>query len=238
MRIDIVSVFPQYLEPLRLSLVGKAIERGHIDLRIHDLRDFTSDKHRTVDDTPFGGGPGMVMLPEPWALCLESILESGTVEGRSEPMLVIPAPSGAQFTQRQAADLSSRNWIIFACGRYEGIDSRVAVYFSSQCEVRELSIGDYVLAGGEAAALVMVEAVARLVPGVLGNPESHSDDSFSEANEGLLEGPIYTRPEQWRGLRVPQVLRSGDHGAVARWRKEQSLGRTAQYRPDLLDREE
>ncbi|MFZ1361512.1 MAG: tRNA (guanosine(37)-N1)-methyltransferase TrmD [Candidatus Nanopelagicales bacterium] len=238
MRIDIVSVFPEYLEPLRLSLVGKAIERGQIDLHVHDLRDFTSDKHRTVDDAPFGGGPGMVMLPEPWALCLESILESGKADGRSKPTLVIPVPSGRQFTQRQAEDLASLDWMIFACGRYEGIDSRVADYFAERCEVRELSIGDYVLAGGEAAVLVMVEAAARLVPGVLGNPESHNDDSFSESNEGFLEGPIYTRPEQWRGLAVPPILLSGDHAAVANWRKEQSRERTAKYRPDLLGGQE
>ena len=236
MRIDIVSVFPEYLEPLKLSLVGKAIERGQIDLNVHELRAFTSDKHQTVDDSPFGGGPGMVMMPEPWALCLESILESAEPTGSAtKPTLIIPAPSGRQFTQAQAADLSDREWLIFACGRYEGIDSRVAEYFADKCEVRELSIGDYVLAGGEVAALVMVEAIARLVPGVLGNPESHSDDSFSDSNNGLLEGPIYTRPETWRGLSVPPVLLSGNHAAVAQWRREQSRERTASIRPDLLD---
>lgn len=235
MRIDIVSVFPEYLEPLKLSLVGKAIERGQIDLHVHDLREFTSDKHKTVDDAPFGGGPGMVMLPEPWALCLESILESGADSTASaKPTLVIPAPSGTQFNQPVATDLAEHEWLIFACGRYEGIDSRVAEYFADKCEVRELSIGDYVLAGGEVAALVMVEAIARLIPGVLGNPKSHSDDSFSESNDGLLEGPIYTRPEEWRGLVVPPVLLSGNHAAVAQWRKEQSRERTAANRPDLI----
>lgn len=235
MRIDIVSVFPEYLEPLKLSLVGKAVSRGQIDLHVHDLREFTSDKHKTVDDAPFGGGPGMVMLPEPWALCIESILEFGKAEGLGMPTLVIPAPNGVQFTQAQAAELATSNWMIYACGRYEGIDSRVAEYFAAHCDVRELSIGDYVLAGGEVAALVMVEAAARLVPGVLGNPESHSDDSFSDANDGLLEGPIYTRPESWRGLNVPPVLLSGNHAAVAEWRREQSRERTKANRPDLLD---
>lgn len=233
MRIDIVTVFPEYLDPLKLSLVGKAIERGQIELHVHDLRAYTTDNHKTVDDSPFGGGPGMVMLPEPWAQCLEAILAAGPA-AEARPTLVIPAPSGRQFTQPKAAELANCDWLIFACGRYEGIDSRVAEYFADACDVQELSIGDYVLAGGEVAALAMVEATARLVPGVLGNPESHSDDSFSESNQGLLEGPIYTRPENWRGLAVPPVLLSGNHAAVAQWRQGQSRERTSANRPDLL----
>lgn len=231
MRIDIVSVFPEYLEPLNLSLVGKAIERTQIELYVHDLRDFTSDVHRTVDDAPFGGGPGMVMKAEPWAQCIDSLIDAG--EGN--PELIIPTPSGNVFKQSDAQDLSQAEWLIIACARYEGIDSRVADYYRERIKVRELSIGDYVLAGGEAAALVMVEATARLIPGVLGNPTSAVDDSFSDSNQGLLEGPVYTRPENWRGEEVPSVLLSGNHSEIRKWREAKSKERTQEKRPELLN---
>jgi tRNA (guanine37-N1)-methyltransferase len=226
-RLDVISIFPEYLAPLRLSLVGKAIESGLIDLRVHDLRDQTEDVHRTVDDSPYGGGPGMVMKPEPWRRALESL--GGT------PRLVVPTPAGRPFTQAMAAELSQEPWLAFACGRYEGIDHRVIEHARRTMVVDEVSIGDYVLAGGEAAVLVIVEAVARLLPGVLGNEQSHQDDSHSD---GLLEGPSYTRPAVWEGLAVPDVLLSGDHAAINRWRHEQSLARTAERRPDLLPPDE
>ena len=232
MRIDVISIFPDYLAPLRLSLVGRAIERGQVDLAVHDLRDFTHDRHRTVDDTPFGGGPGMVMKPEPWGEAIDAIVAAGPVGIR--PVLVVPTPSGDRFTQRVAADLADAPWLIIACGRYEGIDARVFDYYRRLLDVQELSIGDYVLAGGEAAALVMAEAVIRLLPGVLGNSESAPDDSFAPDREGAaLEGPVYTKPATWRDVDVPEVLLSGDHGAIAKWRAEASVERTAQRRPDL-----
>lgn len=233
MRLDIVSIFPEYLSPLTLSLVGKACETGTVDLRIHDLRDFTHDKHRTVDDTPFGGGPGMVMKAQPWGEAVDSIIESGT--GAAMPALVIPTPSGAVFDQPAAAHLSELPWIVIACGRYEGIDGRVAEHYEAQgLEVLPLSIGDYVLAGGEAAALVMAEAAIRLLPGVLGNAASAPDDSFSPDRTGAaLEGPVFTKPQQWRGLDVPEVLLSGNHAAIAAHRLISSAARTQKYRPDL-----
>lgn len=227
MRIDIVTIFPEYLLPLRQSLLGKAIERGDVDLRIHDLRAWTDDVHRTVDDAPYGGGPGMVMLPEPWARALDELAPAGG----AQPRLLIPSPAGQPFTQAMARELADESWLVLACGRYEGIDARVAEYAAQRMPVDEVSIGDYVLAGGEAAALVIVEAVSRLLPGVLGNTESAADDSFSN---GWLEGPAYTRPAQWRGLSVPDVLLSGNHGEIARWRGERSRLRTEQRRPDLL----
>ncbi len=238
MRIDVVSIFPEYMAPLRLSLVGRAISEGLIDLIVHDLRDHTHDRHRTVDDAPYGGGPGMVMKPEPWGEALTAILGSGDAE---QPVRVVfPTPSGRRFTQRDADAWATSPRLVFACGRYEGIDARVVDWAASltaggqQIDVEEVSIGDYVLAGAEAAVLVIVEAIARLVPGVLGNEASHADDSFAAGGmEQLLEGPVYTRPPIWRGLAVPEVLTSGDHGAVARWRREQSLARTEQMRPDL-----
>ena len=226
LQIDVVTIFPDYLAPLRLSLVGKAIERGTIDLRVHDLRDQTDDVHRTVDDSPYGGGPGMVMKPEPWGRALAA-LQGPT----AAPRLVVPTPAGRPFTQALAEELSREPWLAFACGRYEGIDARVVEHARRTMTVDEVSLGDYVLAGGEVAVLVVVEAVARLLPGVLGNEQSHQDDSFSA---GLLEGPSYTRPVVWEGLEVPEVLRSGDHAAIARWRREQSLARTRERRPDLL----
>lgn len=233
MRIDVISIFPEYLAPVHLSLVGKAIEAGTLDVRIHDLREWTHDKHKTVDDTPYGGGPGMVMKPDVWGEALDAVIASG----QGPATLVIPTPSGAAFTQAEAHHLADDAWLIFACGRYEGIDSRVAAHYRTRpeiCTVHELSIGDYVLAGGEVAALVMIEAVARLVPGVLGNAESAVQDSFSDSLAGMLEGPVFTKPAQWRDLEVPEVLLSGDHGRIAQWRGQQSRERTAAHRPDLL----
>lgn len=239
MRVDVVTIFPDYLAPLRLSLVGRAIADRRIDLAVHDLRDFTHDRHRTVDDAPYGGGPGMVMRPEPWGAALRHVL---TLGDRGVPVrLVIPTPSGRPFDQPTARAWSTEPRLVFACGRYEGIDGRVATWARTRSAggqsvaVDEVSIGDYVLAGAEAAVLVMVEAVARLVPGVLGNEASPADDSFSPgAMQRLLEGPVYTRPPAWEGLEVPGVLLSGDHAAIARWRHEQALERTRTMRADLL----
>jgi len=232
-RIDVVSIFPDYLAPLRLSLVGKAVESGTLDLRVRDLRDHTHDRHRTVDDTPYGGGPGMVMRPEPWGEALDDILASDPAR---TPRLVIPTPSGRRFTQDVAHEYAADDWLVFACGRYEGIDSRVAEHYAGSTRVDEVSVGDYVLAGGEAAVLVMVEATARLLPGVLGNPVSVVDDSFAPGEmAALLEGPMFTKPPVWRDLAVPEVLLSGDHGRIAAWRREQARERTAERRPDLLD---
>jgi tRNA (guanine37-N1)-methyltransferase len=230
MRIDVVTIFPEYLAPMRQALLGKAIERGQVSLGVHDLRTWTDDLHRTVDDTPYGGGPGMVMLPEPWGQALDAIAP----EGGPQPRLVIPTPTGRRLTQSVAAELAAEPWLLFACGRYEGIDARVAEYAASRMHVDEISIGDYVLAGGEAAVLVMTEALSRLLPGVLGNAQSALDDSFAEGPEGLLEAPAYTKPSNWRGLDVPPVLLSGNHGEIAKWRSEQSRERTARRRPDLL----
>ncbi len=226
--VDIVTIFPDYLTPLRQALLGKAIQRGQIDLRVHDLRRWTDDVHRTVDDTPYGGGPGMVMLAEPWGRALDEIAPP---EAALQPRLVIPSPAGRPFTQAMARELSAEPWLAFACGRYEGIDARVAEHAAGRMRVDEVSLGDYVLSGGEAAVLVIVEAVSRLLPGVLGNADSAAQDSFSD---GLLEAPAYTKPASWRGLDVPGVLLSGNHGEIARWRAEQSQQRTAQRRPDLL----
>ena len=227
MRIDIVTIFPDYLAPLGLSLVGKAREQGLLDIRVHDLRDFTHDRHRTVDDEPYGGGPGMVMRPEPWGEALDAILAE-----HARPLLVIPTPSGLPFTQGMAVEWSRRPGKVIACGRYEGIDARVAEEYADRAEVVPVSLGDYVLAGGEVAALAIVEAVARLLPGVVGNEESITDDSFAPgAMEGLLEGPVYTRPPQWRGRAVPEILLSGDHARIAAWRHEQALERTRRMRP-------
>lgn len=229
MKIDAVTVFPDYLAPLRLSLIGKAIEDGLIELTIHDLRDFAHDKHKTVDDSPYGGGPGMVMKPEPWGEVLDQLVSP-------ESVLVIPTPSGKPFNQKLASEYSTAKHLIFACGRYEGIDSRVAEHFKQRIRVDEVSLGDYVLAGGEVAVLVIVEALARLIPGVLGNSESFQDDSFAIGQmEKLLEGPVYTRPPEWRGLSVPEVLMSGDHKKVAQWKLEQAKDKTAKIRPDLVD---
>ena len=230
MRIDVVTIFPDYLDPLRHSLLGRAIERGRIGLGVHDLRTWTDDVHRTVDDTPYGGGPGMVMLPEPWGRALDAVAP----EGGQQPRLIVPSPAGRPFTQAIAAELAEQPWLLFACGRYEGIDARVLEYASARMPVDEISLGDYVLAGGEAAVLVIVEALARLLPGVLGNAQSAPDDSFGTGPAGLLEAPAYTKPASWRGLDVPAVLLSGHHGEIARWRAEQSRERTERRRPDLL----
>ncbi len=228
LKFDVVTVFPEYLEPLKLSLMGKAIDDGLMSVDVHDLRDKTHDKHKTVDDSPYGGGPGMVMKPEPWGDMLDDLVNDETV-------LIIPTPSGKQFTHSMAANFATKKHIIFACGRYEGIDSRVAQHYKTRIRVEEVSIGDYVLAGGEVAVLVMVEAIARLIPGVLGNQESAVDDSFALGSmENLLEGQIYTRPPVWRDLEVPAILTSGDHAKVAAWRHEQAVERTRQNRPDLL----
>ena len=228
MRTDIVSIFPDYRAgPLRVSLLGRAVDRGLLDVRLHDLRQWTSDRHRTVDDTPYGGGAGMVMRPEPWGLALDALVPAGG----PVPRLVVPTPAGRPFTQALAAELAAEPWLVFGCGRYEGIDQRVVDHAATRMPVAEVSIGDYVLAGGEAAVLVIVEAVARLLPGFLGNPESLAEESHAG---GLLEYPVYTKPPQWRGAAVPEILRSGDHGRIARWRRDQALSRTAQRRPDML----
>jgi tRNA (guanine37-N1)-methyltransferase len=224
MRIDVVSIFPAYLAPLELSLAGRARAAGLLDVRVHDLRDWTHDRHRTVDDSPAGGGAGMVMKPEPWGEALDDVLTDGAT-------LVVPTPSGTPFDQATARELASRQHLVFACGRYEGIDQRVVDHYAGRTEVREISIGDYVLNGGEVAALVVVEAVARLLPGFMGNAESLSEESHED---GLLEYPVYTRPASWRGHEVPPVLLSGNHAAIQAWRHEQAVRRTAQRRPDLL----
>jgi len=229
MRIDIVTIFPDYLVPLELSLVGKARNAGLLDVQVLDLRDFTHDRHRTVDDTPYGGGPGMVMRPEPWGEALDS-LNVGP-----DSVLVVPTPSGAPFKQETAAALALCSHLVFACGRYEGIDARVMEHFATRTTVLEVSLGDYVLAGGEVAALAIVEAVTRLLPGVLGNETSATDDSFGPGPMAqLLEGPVFTKPQNWRDLEIPEVLRSGDHGAIAKWRAATAERRTADRRPDLV----
>jgi len=230
MRLDVVTIFPDYLSPLRQSLLGKAIERGQVELGIHELRQWTDDVHRTVDDTPYGGGPGMVMLAEPWGRALDALAPA---DG-PQPRLIVPTPAGLPFTQAAAARLATEPWLLFACGRYEGIDARVTEYAASRMPVEEISLGDYVLAGGEAAVLVIAEAIGRLLPGVLGNDQSAVDDSFAAGPDGLLEAPAYTKPASWRGLDVPEVLLSGNHAAIAKWRTERSRERTAQRRPDLL----
>jgi tRNA (guanine37-N1)-methyltransferase len=224
-KIDVVTIFPDYLDPLRQSLPGKAIDAGIVDLAVHDLRRWTHDVHKSVDDSPYGGGPGMVMKAPVWGEALDEICSEGT-------LLIVPTPAGRLFTQADAQRWSAEKHLVFACGRYVGIDQRVVDDADRRMRVEEVSIGDYVLAGGESATLVMVEAVVRLLPDVLGNPMSHQDDSHSN---GLLEGPSYTRPPSWRGLDVPEVLLSGDHAKVAAWRHEQGLRRTQERRPYLLD---
>ena len=225
MRIDVVTIFPDYLDPLRQSLPGKAIEAGIIELSVHDLRRWTHDVHRSVDDSPYGGGPGMVMKAPVWGEALDEICSD-------ETLLIVPTPAGRLFDQAHAQRWSAEKHLVFACGRYEGIDQRVVDDAGRRMRLEEVSIGDYVLPGGESAALVMIEAIVRLLPDVLGNPASHQDDSHSNV---LLEGPSYTRPPTWRGLDVPEVLLSGDHAKIAAWRHEQGLQRTTERRPDLLD---
>ena len=265
MRLDVITIFPEYLEPLRHALLGKAIEQGILSVGVHNLRAWTSDVHQSVDSTPCGGGPGMVMKPEVWGPALDDVaagtgpaatvsdlessaehkrnLRPATTDGDTErlgeeaggvtkPLLIVPTPAGKPFTQDMAERWSTEEHVVFACGRYEGIDQRVVEDAQNRYRVEEVSIGDYVLIGGEVAVLVMAEAMVRLIPGVLGNQASHQEDSFQD---GLLEGPSYTRPRQWRGLDVPDVLFSGNHVKIAQWRREQSLARTKKIRPDLLD---
>ncbi|WP_278237056.1 tRNA (guanosine(37)-N1)-methyltransferase TrmD [Isoptericola sp. AK164] len=228
MRIDVVTIFPEYLAALDLSLVGKARRAGLLDLRVHDLRDWTDDRHRTVDDTPFGGGAGMVMRADVWGRALDELLAA---DGPAR--LVVPAPSGEVFTQRRAEALATEEHLVVACGRYEGIDARVVEHYRDRgVAVDELSLGDYVLNGGEVAALVMVEAVGRLLPGVVGNPHSLVEESHGEA--GLLEYPVYTKPPVWEGREVPEVLLSGHHARIERWRRDEALRRTARRRPDMI----
>lgn len=250
MRIDVVSIFPEYLAPLELSLIGKARQDGLLDLKVHDLRDFTTDRHRTVDDTPYGGGAGMVMKPEPWAQALTAVAagrsggagdagapgDGGTAEsagpdGATKPVLIVPSPAGERFTQATAHELAEEDQLVFACGRYEGIDERVLEWAAEHFTVRPMSLGDYVLNGGEVAVLAMVEAIGRLLPGVVGNPESLVEESHSD---GLLEYPVYTKPSSWRDRDVPAVLLSGNHGKIAQWRRHEQYRRTAERRPDLL----
>ncbi|MFI7482875.1 tRNA (guanosine(37)-N1)-methyltransferase TrmD [Kocuria sp. M1R5S2] len=248
MRIDVVSIFPEYLAALDLSLIGKARQQGLLELTVTDLREFTGDRHRTVDDTPYGGGAGMVMKPEPWALALAAALRAGHggadpaapapvgsapvgTAGGGRPVLVVPSPAGEVFTQATARELALREHLVFACGRYEGIDERVVDWAGEHFEVRPTSLGDYVLNGGEVAVLAMVEAIGRLVPGVVGNPESLVEESHSD---GLLEYPVYTKPAVWRERPVPEVLLSGHHGRISRWRRDRQLQRTAARRPDLV----
>jgi tRNA (guanine37-N1)-methyltransferase len=225
-RIDIVTIFPAIFDALDISLLGKARQNGLIDLRVTDLRSFTHDRHRTVDDTPYGGGAGMVMKPEPWGEALDAVLGDG-----SDPVVVFPSPAGEVFTQRLARNLSKEQHLVFGCGRYEGIDQRVFDEAATRARVRLVSLGDYVLNGGEVAAMAMIEAVARLIPGVVGNPQSLVEESHED---GLLEYPTYTKPPLWREREVPPVLLSGNHGAIAQWRHEQQLERTRRVRPDLL----
>lgn len=228
MRIDVLTIFPDYMAPLSLSLVGKAARDGLVDVRVHDLRRWTYDRHRTVDDAPYGGGAGMVMSPEPWGRALDELAGSRT---DLTPHLLVTSASGRPLTQAWAQDLAGQPWLVLACGRYEGIDARVVPDAAQRMPVDEVSVADVVLAGGDAAALVIIEAVVRLLPGVLGNPASLVEESHID---GLLEYPVYTRPARWRGRDVPEVLRSGDHQAIASWRREQAVRRTAQRRPDLL----
>jgi tRNA (guanine37-N1)-methyltransferase len=229
-RVDVITIFPDYLDPLRLSLIGKARADGLLDVRVHDLRRWTADRHRTVDDTPYGGGPGMLMRPEPWGEALDSVIGRPGADPHP-PRLVVPSPAGTPFTQEMALELAVEPWLVFACGRYEGLDQRVLDEAAAQARVTEVSLGDYVLNGGEVAVLAMVEAVARLLPGVIGNAESLVEESHSAV---LLEAPGYTKPATWRGRDVPDVLLSGDHARIARWRRDQALRRTAERRPDLL----
>jgi tRNA (guanine37-N1)-methyltransferase len=218
-KIDVISIFPEYLAPLSLSLLGKAQSSGIVDIKVHNLRDFTNDNHNTVDDTPYGGGAGMVMLPEVWAQAIDSVIEDGAD-------LIILTPAGKRFNQKIAANFSASTQLIFACGRYEGIDDRIRQYYSQpefqarNIKVHEASIGDYVLGGGEVAAMVMIEAITRLIPGVLGNPDSLAEESHN--SEGYLEYPNFTKPQEWRGISVPEILLSGNHAEIAKWRTQQA----------------
>ena len=227
MKIDAISIFPEFFDVLEISLLGKAQEAGLISFEAHNLRDFTHDRHKTVDDTPYGGGAGMLMKPEPWGEAFDKII------GKDRPVLIFTSPAGKPFNQELARELSQKEHLVFACGRYEGIDQRVVDYAGTIAEVHEISIGDYVLNGGEVAAVAIIEAIARLIPGVIGNNESLAEESH---NDGLLEAPSYTKPQNWRGLEVPEMLLSGHHAEIEKWRKAQALERTKQNRPDLLDK--
>jgi tRNA (guanine37-N1)-methyltransferase len=232
MRVDIVSIFPEYFAPLDLSLIGRARATGTLRLAVHDLRTWTHDVHRTVDDTPYGGGPGMVMRPEPWGEALDALApDELSPDGHTMPRLLVPSPAGVRFSQAMAHELAAESHLLFACGRYEGIDQRVLDHAATRMRVTEVSLGDYVLFGGEVAVLVILEAVTRLLPGVLGNAGSLDEESHAH---GLLEAPMYTKPATWRGQEVPDVLRSGDHGRIARWRRDEALTRTAARRPDMI----
>ena len=249
MRYDVVTIFPEYLEPLKLSLLGKAREKGLVDLHLHDLREYTFDRHRTVDDTPYGGGAGMVMKAEPWGLALDEVLAASplkaTTEGDAEgtepaadapadtrPLLIVPSPAGAVFDQAMAYELAEEKHIVFAPARYEGIDERVLDWAQESFRVMPVSLGDYVLYGGEVAVMAMIEAITRLIPGAMGNPASLEEESHTG---GLLEYPVYTKPAVWRDREVPEVLLSGNHGAIARWRRDRQIERTLERRPDLLE---
>lgn len=245
MRYDVVTIFPEYLEPLKLSLLGKAREKGLVDLHLHDLRDYTFDRHRTVDDTPYGGGAGMVMKPEPWGLALDEVLAASPLQTATEdsaegadpaadtrPLLIVPSPAGAVFDQVMAYELAEEKHIVFAPARYEGIDERVLDWAQEGFRVMPVSLGDYVLYGGEVAVMAMIEAITRLIPGAMGNPASLEEESHTG---GLLEYPVYTKPAVWRDREVPEVLLSGNHGAIARWRRDRQIERTLERRPDLLE---
>lgn len=245
MRYDVVTIFPEYLEPLKLSLLGKAREKGLVDLHLHDLRDYTFDRHRTVDDTPYGGGAGMVMKPEPWGLALDEVLAASPLQTATEdsaegadpaadtrPLLIVPSPAGAVFDQAMAYELAEEKHIVFAPARYEGIDERVLDWAQEGFRVMPVSLGDYVLYGGEVAVMAMIEAITRLIPGAMGNPASLEEESHTG---GLLEYPVYTKPAVWRDREVPEVLLSGNHGAIARWRRDRQIERTLERRPDLLE---
>lgn len=253
MRYDVVTIFPEYLEPLKLSLLGKAREKGLVDLHLHDLREYTFDRHRTVDDTPYGGGAGMVMKPEPWGLALDEVLASSPLNATEDaaegaksedtapaadttadtrPLLIFPSPAGAVFDQAMAYELAEEKHIVFAPARYEGIDERVLDWAQESFRVMPVSLGDYVLYGGEVAVMAMIEAITRLIPGAMGNPASLEEESHTG---GLLEYPVYTKPAVWRDREVPEVLLSGNHGAIARWRRDRQIERTLERRPDLLE---
>ena len=228
LQIDLISIFPDYLSPLKLSLLGKAQDKGIVSINIHDLREQTNDVHHSVDDTPYGGGAGMVMSAEPWGKAIDAITND-----QEQIDLIILTPAGKKFNQQMAAQFSKKSHLVFACGRYEGIDARVGEFYTTKrnFKVHEVSIGDYVLGGGEVAAMVIIEATTRLIPGVLGNPDSLKEESHSiTGNDDLLlvEYPNYTKPSNWRGLDVPEVLLSGNHGEIAKWRKAQAERRTQQ----------